>query len=50
MKKAVKKTKAKKESKVVKEYKSGLSKKLKEQFPGLKVKDVGNGMTEISFD
>ena len=50
MSKTVKKNKAKKESKVVKEYKSGLSKKLKEKFPGLKVKDLGDGMTKISFD
>jgi len=48
-KKETKKTN-KKESKVVKEYKSGLSKKLKEKFSGLKVKDIGDGMTEISFD
>ena len=50
MTKTVKKNKTKKESKVVKEYKSGLRKKLKVKFPGIKVKDLGDGMTEISFD
>ena len=50
MKKAVKKTKAKKKSKVGLDVQSAIQKKLKERFPSLKVKNVGDGMTEISFD
>tara|TARA_E500000318_G_scaffold111909_1_gene132574 strand:+ start:738 stop:890 length:153 start_codon:yes stop_codon:yes gene_type:complete len=48
-KKETKKTN-KKETKVVKKYQSALSKKIKDTFPNLKVKDMGDGMTEISFD
>ena len=48
--KQMKKKTKKKESKYVKEYKKQLNKKLKERFPGIKVKNIGDGMTKISFE
>ena len=48
-KKITKKTK-KKSKKPVEDFNKFFRKKIKEDFPGLKVKDIGDGMTEISFN
>ena len=47
-KKMVKKTK-KKTLNVVDEYNKQLAKKLKKDFSGIKTKNLGDGMMEISF-
>ena len=39
----------KKKSKQVTAYQKALNKKLKQDFPGIKVKNLGDGMSEISF-
>ena len=44
--KITKKTKRKKET----EFQKGMKKYLKERFSGLKFKNLGDGMTEISFN
>ena len=49
MTKKTKKKIVKKKNKQVTSYQKALNKKLKENFSGIKVKDVGDGMTEISF-
>ena len=48
MKKTKKKI-VKKKDKTVSTYQKVLNKKLKDRFPGIKVKNIGDGMTEISF-
>nr|BAR16053.1 hypothetical protein [uncultured Mediterranean phage uvMED] len=48
MKKTKKKI-VKKKSKQVTAYQKALNKKLKQDFPGIKVKNLGDGMSEISF-
>ena len=48
----MKKTKnkiVKKKNKQVTAYQKALNKKLKQDFPGIKVKNLGDGMSEISF-
>jgi len=40
----------KKSSKLVDEYNKELAKKLKKDFSGIKTKDMGDGMLEISFN
>ncbi len=50
--KLMKKTKnkiVKKKNKQVTAYQKALNKKLKQDFPGIKVKNLGDGMSEISF-
>jgi hypothetical protein len=48
MKKTKKKI-VKKKSKQVTAYQKALNKKLKDRFPGIKIKNLGDGMSEISF-
>ena len=39
----------KKKDKTVSTYQKALNKKLKDRFPGIKIKNLGDGMSEISF-
>ena len=48
--KKTKKKTIKKSTKLVENFNKFMRKKLKEDFPGLKVNDIGDGMTEISFN
>ena len=48
MKKTKKKI-VKKKNKTVSTYQKALNKKLKQDFPGIKVKNLGDGMSKISF-
>ena len=48
MKKTKKKI-VKKKGKTVSTYQKTLNKKLKDRFPGIKIKNLGDGMSEISF-
>jgi len=50
MKKKITKKTKKKSSKFVDEYNNKLAKKLKEKFSGIKTKNMGDGMMEISFN
>ena len=50
MKKKIAKKTKKKSSKFVDEYNNKLGKKLKEKFSGIKTKNMGDGMMEISFN
>ena len=50
MKKKITKNTTKKSSKLVDEYNKQLAKKLKEKFSGIKTKNMGDGMMEISFN
>ena len=50
MKKKTTKKTTKKSSKLVDEYNRELAKKLKEKFSGIKTKNMGDGMMEISFN
>ena len=48
MKKTKKKI-VKKKNKTVSTYQKALNKKLKDRFPDIKIKNLGDGMSEISF-
>ena len=48
MKKTKKKI-VKKKDKTVSTYQKVLNKKLKDRFPSIKIKNLGDGMSEISF-
>ena len=50
MKKKITKKTTKKSLKLVDEYNKELAKKLKEKFSGIKTKNMGDGMMEISFN
>ena len=50
MKKKLTKKAKKKSSKFVDEYNKELGKKLKQRFSGIKTKNVGDGMMEITFN
>ena len=50
MKKKITKKTTKKTLNVVDEYNKELAKKLKKDFSGIKTKDMGDGMMEISFN
>ena len=50
MKKKITKNTKKKTSNVKDEYNKQLTKKSKEKFSGIKTKNIGDGMMEISFN
>ena len=50
MKKKITKKTKKKSSNIKDEFNKHLAKKLKKDFSGIKTKDMGDGMLEISFN